>query len=614
MSSPPRTTEEESFCSYGAGYLLCQLAAMREEMPGVASRRDIEHIHRMRVATRRFRSALPLFALCLPEKRTRRWRRRLRGVARALGEARDADVQIGYLGEYLDKVRKGGSGKFRESLPAVITQPAYPVPVRPGLDRFLAFLRRARYSWMSIRDRIGNYFMRKGRGPGAPSSIQGPDASLYGGEQDPVPGIEYLLLRYRQRRDLLQQGIESAITDLEKGEILGRIEEHLKKVAGGEIGFPSTPEEAYATAFLAISIRIDTLLSYGDALADPARTREHHAMRIAGKRLRYALEAWNAFYRGAFADEIATLKRLQDLLGELHDCDVWVGSIPAFIREEEDRNRAFFGDDRHFRNLIPGIRAVLEDRRQQRVRLHETCLTLWRDLLFRGYWEGLREKVIRPLIPAAPGGAYRIGLVSDIHGNADALAMVIADGMARGADLFLNAGDSLGEGHDSGRVVEMIRRKGVVSVIGNFDLEILGKGGSANKREQGERAPPPDGIRKDSRRFMESLPASIRLSVAGKGILLTHGSPLSRTEYLDERTPYGRLCEIARESATSAIVSGHSHLPSVRSVCDTLFVNPGSVGWPRDGNPLPGYAIIEIAPGGTMTASHYRIQDRVQNR
>ena len=613
MRSPPKTPEEESLCSYGAGYLLHQLAAMRNEMPGVRSRSDIEYIHRMRVATRRFRSALPLFALCFPEKRMRRWRRRLRGVARALGEARDADVQIEYLAKYLDKVRKGGSGKVRESLPALIPQAQYPVPVRPGLDRFLAVLWRVRYTYLGIRDRIGISLRSKGRRSGARPTIPGTDASQYGDDQNPVPGIEYLLLRHRQRRDLLQEGIESAIADMEKEGILGRIEEHLKKVAGGELGFLSTPEEAYAAAFGAISSRIDTLLSYGDALADPARVREHHAMRIAGKRLRYALEAWSDLYRGALADEIGTLKRIQDLLGELHDCDVWIGSIPAFVREEEERSHGFFGDDRHFRSLMPGIRAVLADRRQQRVHLHEICLTHWRDLAFRRYWEGVREKALRPLIPAASGGAYRIGLVSDIHGDADALALVIADGMARGADLFLNAGDSLGEGHDSGQVVEMIRRKGFVSVIGNFDLEVLRAGGSARKRRQGEAVPTPEGIKKDARRYMESLPASIRLSVGGKGILLTHGSPLSRIEYLDERTPEGRLCEIARESASSAIVSGHSHLPSVRSVGNTLFVNPGSVGRPSDGNPLPGYAILEIAVDGTMTASHHRIQDRVLN-
>ena len=614
MRSPRGTPEEGTICGYGAGYLLRQLAAIREEMPGVCGRRDIEHIHRMRVATRRFRSALPLFFLCLPGKRVRRWRRRLRGITRALGEARDADVQIAYLVEYLDGVRRRGPGKSREILPAVIPPPAYPAPVRPGLDRFLAILRRVRFSFQEIRDRVGSYLLARGRGLTTRPPAPGTDTSLRGNGQDPVPGIEYLLLRRRQLRDLLQEGIEAAIADLEQEAILGRMEEHLKRVAAGETGFPSTPEEAYAAAFCAISVRIDTLLSYGDALADPARIREHHAMRIAGKRLRYALEAWNDHYGGSFAGEVATLKGLQDLLGELHDCDVWIGSIPEFIREEEERSHEFFGDDRHFRSLLPGIRAVLEDRRQQRVQLHEICLTHWRDLLFRRYWEDLREKALRPLVPAAPDGAYRIGLVGGIHGDAEALAMVIADGRARGADLFLNAGDSLGEGHGSGQVVEMIRRKGVVSVIGSLDLEILGDGGPATSRRRDRPVSAREGIRKESRRYMESLPGSIRLTVGGKGILLTHGSPLSRAECLDEGTPYERLCTIARESGSSVIVSGRGQLPSIRSACETLFVNPGPVGRPGNEMTLPGYAILEIARNGAITASRYGIGDRVQDR
>ncbi|HUK93163.1 MAG TPA: CHAD domain-containing protein, partial [Methanomicrobiales archaeon] len=400
------TPEEDSLCGYGTGYLLHQLAAMRDEMPGVASRGDIEHIHRMRVATRRFRSALPLFSLCLPEKRTRRWRRRLRGVARALGEARDADVQIAYLEEFLGTVRKGGSGKLRESLPAVIVDTNYPVPVRPGVDRFLAALRRIRYSFEGIRDRIGTRFMGKGRLSAAHPAVQEPGAIRRGDERDPVPGIESLLLRRRQRRDLLQEGVGKAIADLEKEEVLGKMEERLNEVKGGEGGFSSTPGEAYSTAFTSLTGRIDSLLSYGDALADPTRIREHHAMRIAGKRLRYALEAWNDLYHEAFPDEIGTLKNLQDLLGELHDCDVWIGSIPGFIREEEERSLVYFGDDRHFRNLLPGIRAVLEDRRQQRMHLHDPA----RRKPFAQGIAGIQEEVspLRPPVGDDPGEGIRV--------------------------------------------------------------------------------------------------------------------------------------------------------------------------------------------------------------
>lgn len=82
---------------YGASILQRQLAALVQEINGVRHSRDIEYIHRMRVATRRLRSALPLFGAFIAEKRSTYWFRRIRKLTRALGEARDADVQIDHL-------------------------------------------------------------------------------------------------------------------------------------------------------------------------------------------------------------------------------------------------------------------------------------------------------------------------------------------------------------------------------------------------------------------------------------------------------------------------------------------------------------------------------------
>jgi CHAD domain-containing protein len=53
---------------------------------------DIEHVHRLRVATRRATAALKLYKTCLPHKSYRWMKRRLRGIRRAVGDARDLDV------------------------------------------------------------------------------------------------------------------------------------------------------------------------------------------------------------------------------------------------------------------------------------------------------------------------------------------------------------------------------------------------------------------------------------------------------------------------------------------------------------------------------------------
>ena len=84
-------------CSYGASILLKHLTSLRGEIAGVRSAEDIESIHRMRVASRRLRSAIPLFARCFRKKQVRYWLKEIKGITRALGAARDADVQLAVL-------------------------------------------------------------------------------------------------------------------------------------------------------------------------------------------------------------------------------------------------------------------------------------------------------------------------------------------------------------------------------------------------------------------------------------------------------------------------------------------------------------------------------------
>lgn len=64
---------------------------------GVLDLAEIEHVHDMRVATRRLRAALEIFAPCFPRKRYRKALKRVKALADALGERRDADVEIELL-------------------------------------------------------------------------------------------------------------------------------------------------------------------------------------------------------------------------------------------------------------------------------------------------------------------------------------------------------------------------------------------------------------------------------------------------------------------------------------------------------------------------------------
>ena len=95
----------DSYCLFGAKTLLKRLQDVVKEIDGVRKAEDIECIHDMRVATRRMRSALALFERCLSGKNYKKWNKQMRSVTRALGIARDADVQMDFLQEFMDTIR-----------------------------------------------------------------------------------------------------------------------------------------------------------------------------------------------------------------------------------------------------------------------------------------------------------------------------------------------------------------------------------------------------------------------------------------------------------------------------------------------------------------------------
>lgn len=82
--------------------LTVRLEVVRDALPLALHEadQDPEHVHQLRVGTRRARSALDIFALCLPAKAYKHAKKRLRGLRRAAGEARDWDVFLAGLTDW----------------------------------------------------------------------------------------------------------------------------------------------------------------------------------------------------------------------------------------------------------------------------------------------------------------------------------------------------------------------------------------------------------------------------------------------------------------------------------------------------------------------------------
>src|SRR5688572_31377931 len=87
-----------SFAEAAARAVSVRAGELWEHSENVLDTSDIERVHDMRVATRRLRAVLEIFAACFPPKQHRAALREVKALADALGARRDPDVQIEFLG------------------------------------------------------------------------------------------------------------------------------------------------------------------------------------------------------------------------------------------------------------------------------------------------------------------------------------------------------------------------------------------------------------------------------------------------------------------------------------------------------------------------------------
>ncbi len=110
------TAMDGSYQLLAARHLRKQTRQLSKQLDGVREPGDVECVHQARVASRRLRAILRVFPECFPRKRVKRWRKHVRRLTRALGPARDQDVQIefvrGFLAEMHDRALRPGIARL----------------------------------------------------------------------------------------------------------------------------------------------------------------------------------------------------------------------------------------------------------------------------------------------------------------------------------------------------------------------------------------------------------------------------------------------------------------------------------------------------------------------
>jgi putative phosphoesterase len=220
-------------------------------------------------------------------------------------------------------------------------------------------------------------------------------------------------------------------------------------------------------------------------------------------------------------------------------------------------------------------------------------------------------------------GRYSVGtmrdavaVITDIHGNLPALRAALARIDELGIGRTYCGGDLVGYGPHPNEVCALIQERDIPTIHGNYDYAIardLDDCGcayvTAHDRELGQRSVAwtlehTDQAAKD---FMRDLPFDLRFAVGHRPVHLVHGSPRKVNEYLFEDKPASLYERLARAEDADVLVFGHTHKPWTNTFGGVFFVNCGSVGKPKDGDPRGAFAILDLDDEGRVRARIERV-------
>jgi putative phosphoesterase len=186
----------------------------------------------------------------------------------------------------------------------------------------------------------------------------------------------------------------------------------------------------------------------------------------------------------------------------------------------------------------------------------------------------------------------RVALLSDVHGNASALAAVLGEIARSELDGIVCLGDIAAGGPQPREVISLLRDLGCLTIRGNADAWLT--------------AGFPPGKSAET------------ISCGETSVLCFHGSPRSNVEGLLATTPESEIEEALVDAKRAKVLAGgHTHLQLLRRLGDRVLVNPGSVGLPlgslrarSGGQPLPTwaeYALLECEGEVDATVTFRRV-------
>lgn len=199
----------------------------------------------------------------------------------------------------------------------------------------------------------------------------------------------------------------------------------------------------------------------------------------------------------------------------------------------------------------------------------------------------------------------KIAIISDIHGNMQALDAVMEDIKAEKCEKILCLGDLVMAGPEPKKTLDKIMEMKELELIqGNTDEMVAYSDISAPKVKavfpiMGN-ALEDDAKQLDENEitFLKNLPKQKELNIEGIKILMVHGSPRKNDENIYPNLKIEEVEEMIKDTDADVILCGHTHIPcGYQTNNNKTVVNVGSVGRPFTDNPQSCYAIAQINNG-----------------
>ena len=201
----------------------------------------------------------------------------------------------------------------------------------------------------------------------------------------------------------------------------------------------------------------------------------------------------------------------------------------------------------------------------------------------------------------------KIAILADIHANSTAFTEVLNHIETQNVQEFIFLGDLVINGPSPKEVFEQIRDiKPMVWIKGNTDewfLEINGQWEPKSVNElklyelfhfSKER------LSEQDIEFIKKLPFSESIKLNNVTLICVHGSPRNISEAMTSELPDYKILQMIEGVEEEVILCGHSHVSTNRKIENKMIFNPGSVGFPMDGDSRASYGILEIRDNGDI--------------